>query len=110
MWLPSDIKVYVAREPVDMRKSFDGLCYIIQQSLGKDPMHSSLYVFFNKTRDKVKIMFWDRNGHVIWYKRLNKGRFTPPRMVNTVYKMSYSDLTCLLEGIDLLNTQRLSAL
>lgn len=107
---PANLKIYVARDSVDMRKSFDGLCVIVQQSLKHDPMGTSLFVFFNKARDKIKILYWDRNGHALWYKRLAKGRFRPPRVTAIAYKMSMSDLTCLLEGIDLLNKQRLTTI
>lgn len=110
LMLPSDLKIFVARDPVDMRKSFDGLNAIIQQSLKQDPLRAALFVFFNKPRDKVKIMYWDRNGFAIWYKQLTQGRFRPPRITATSYVMTLSDLNCLLEGIDLLNNQRLRSL
>lgn len=110
MLVPAGVKIFVYRDAIDMRKSFDGLCAVIQNKLQKDPLQSALYVFFNKPCDKIKIMYWDRNGHAIWYKRLSKGRFRPPRTTSITYKMSCSDLTCLLESIDLLNQQRLRAL
>ena len=110
MLVPAGVKIFVYRDAIDMRKSFDGLCAVIQNKLQKDPLQSALYVFFNKPCDKIKIMYWDRNGHAIWYKRLSKGRFRPPKISNTSYQLSYSDLTCLLEGIDLLYRERLKAI
>jgi transposase len=109
LMMPGELPILVARDPVDMRKNFDGLCIIIQKFLQKDPMKATLYVFFNRQRDKIKILYWDRNGYAIWYKRLSKGRFRPPEISQSTYRMSLSDLTCLLEGIDLLNRQRLNS-
>ena len=110
MMLPSDLKVFVARDPVDMRKGFNGLNMIIQSTLKQDPQKSALFVFFNKPRDKVKIMYWDRNGFPLWYKQLAEGRFRPPQMGAISYTITLSDLNCLLEGIDLLSKQRLKSL
>ena len=110
LMIPSDLKIYVARDPIDMRKSFDGLNVIIQQSLKLDPLKAALFVFFNKPRNKVKVMCWDRNGFAIWYKQLAQGRFRPPQMNAAAYTMTLSDLNCLLEGIDLLSNQRLRSI
>jgi transposase len=109
LMLPANIGIFVASEPVDMRKGFDGLCGLIKFNLQQDPLKASMFVFFNRSCDKVKIMYWERNGFAIWYKRLAKGKFRPPKATKSSYKISLSDLTCLLEGIDLLDKQRLAA-
>jgi transposase len=109
LMLPSNIPIYVASEAVDMRKGFTGLNHLIKLKIQKDPLSASLFVFFNKRCDKVKIMYWERDGFAMWYKQLARGRFRPPASSKSSYKLSLSDLTCLLQGIDLLDKQRLVA-
>lgn len=109
MLLPANISIFVASQPVDMRKGVNGLSSLVKLQLQKDPMKASMFVFFNRGRDKVKILYWERNGFAIWYKLLAKGKFRPPKSLKASYKLSLSDLTCLLEGIDLLDRQRLCA-
>ena len=77
--LPHDIKIYMAVQPINMRKSFDGLAVIVQEVLKQNPLSSHLFVFRNKPADKIKLLVWDRNGFVIYYKRLEKGRFKFPK-------------------------------
>ena len=89
--------VYVAREPVDFRKSIDGLALWVETSLPVSPLSGSVFVFFNRSRDKVKLLWWDRHGFGLAYKRLEKGRFPLPNDE----RISLSDLTLLLEGVDL---------
>jgi transposase len=69
--LPNGLKVFVASDPTDMRLSFDGLSLRIQDNLEHNPLSGGLYVFFNRNRNRVKILYWDRNGICIWYKRSN---------------------------------------
>lgn len=109
LMLPNNINIYVARDTVDMRKGFSGLCAIVKTSLQKDPMKDAMFVFFNRGCSKVKILYWDRNGFAVWYKCLASGKFRPPKSLKSSCKLSLSDLTCLLEGIDLLDKQRLAA-
>jgi transposase len=106
LMLPSQMTVYVARDSVDMRKSIDGLSILVRQALQLEPKQSALFVFFNKGRDKIKVLYWDRTGFAVWYKRLAKGRYRLPEFIKTANKVSVSDLTCILEGIDLLHAQR----
>ncbi|BBA33182.1 transposase [Methylocaldum marinum] len=87
--------VYVVAEPVDLRKSIDGLALAVESSLGHSPLSGAVFVFFN--RDKVKLLWWDRHGFWLAYKRLEKGRFRKP-VQGTI---SRSDLLLLLEGVDL---------
>lgn len=108
--LPVAIAVYVSREPADMRKSIDGLSALVQSELKLDAQQTALFVFFNRQRNKVKVLYWDRNGFVVWYKRLAKGRYRLPTLVKRATKLSVSDLSCLLEGIDLLDRRRASML
>ena len=89
--------VYVVAEPCDLRKSIDGLALAVESSLGTSPLSGSVFVFFNRGRDKVKLLWWDRHGFWLAYKRLEKGRFRKP--VNGA--ISRSELLLLLEGVDL---------
>ncbi len=89
--------VYVAAEPVDFRKSIDGLALAVESSLGASPLSGSVFVFFNRGRDKVKLLWWDRHGFWLAYKRLEKGRFRLPAET----RLSRADLLLVLEGVDL---------
>lgn len=89
--------VYVAREPVDFRKSIDGLALWVETSLPVSPLSGSVFVFFNRGKDKVKLLWWDRHGFWLAYKRLERGRFRVP----AAERITLSDLSLLLEGVDL---------
>jgi transposase len=100
------LEVYLYRGVVDMRKSIDGLSAIVEQELGLSPFSSSLFVFCNRKRDKVKIIYWERSGFVLWYKRLEKERFPWPRRdKDGVLQMTGRELNWLLDGIDLFRLQ-----
>jgi transposase len=73
-------QVYLAREPVDLRKSIDGLSLLVGQVLGQDPFSAQLFVFVNRRRDKLKALRWDHNGFVLYYKRLERGQFPWPAL------------------------------
>lgn len=107
--LPPSVRIYFATELVDMRKGIDGLRAVVDAALRKDPYGGHLFVFVGKSKDKVKILFWDRNGFVLYLKRLERGRFQLP-MVNEHTKhvtMEPAQLAMLLDGIDL-NARRLA--
>ena len=92
---------YAYSESVDMRKSIDSLSYLVCESLERNPQDGSIYIFHNRQRDKVKILYWDRNGFVMHYKRLEKGRFKFSRVHgDTVMTISQQQLTWLLAGLD----------
>lgn len=73
-------KVYLAREPVDLRKSIDGLSILVSQVLREDPFSEQLFVFINRRGDKIKLLYWERNGFVLCYKRLERGCFPWPKI------------------------------
>ena len=99
---PNQTKVYLAVSPVDMRKSFNGLWTEASERLKEDPLSGALFVFANKRRDRIKILYWDGSGLWVFAKRLEKGRFTWPSGSND-HKLSLTpqSLGMLLEGIDL---------
>ena len=67
--LPASIRVFLAREPVDFRKAHDGLCAIVRQQFLEDPFAGDVFVFFNRARDRIKLLLWDRNGFWLFYRR-----------------------------------------
>ncbi len=108
--LPSGLKIFIGAEALDMRKSLDGMASIVTSHLKKDVFSGHLFVFCNKRGDKMKILYWDRNGYCCWYKRLERGIFRLPRIQSgTSFSVSSSELNLILEGIELTDRQRLSA-
>lgn len=94
------VQVWVATTPVDMRKSFDGLAEVVRSFLGHDPLSGSLFVFRNKGGQLVKILWWDRDGLAIYYKRLERGEFRFPRTGKPVIEISPEQLLRLLSGLN----------
>ena len=93
--LPSSTRVFVCREATDMRCSFDKLSAITQQTLQQDPTSGHFFVFLNRVRTHVKVLYFDCTGLAIWYKRLELGTFTIP----PIEEINYRDLLCMLEGL-----------
>jgi len=94
--LPSSTRVFVYRDQVDMRCSFDGLSALVSTVLREDPVSGHLFVFLNRPRTHVKILYFDRTGYAIWYKRLEQGTFTRSEQA----EIDYRELVCVLEGIE----------
>jgi transposase len=107
--LPPSVKVFIASGATDMRKSIDALSILTQGTLEKDPFSGHLFVFCNRRGDKVKILYWDRNGFALWYKRLERGIFRMPKVQNRVFSIKPNELNLLLEGIDLTDKNRLAS-
>ncbi len=99
--LPSVQSIYLYREPVDMRKSFDGLAAVASQKVQENPLSGALFAFFNKRRSMVKLLFWDKGGLTIIAKRLEKGTFQMPPFGEKKVEISTTDLQLILEGINL---------
>ena len=91
--------IYLYRPPCDMRKSFDGLSGLIRSELGADPLSGSLFVFCNRRRNMVKLLYWDRDGFALWYKRLERGCFRLPSISCTHARIDRLQLTLFLEGV-----------
>jgi transposase len=103
--LSAAVRVYLATKPADMRKSFDGLAALASGSMALDPLSGHLFVFVNKRRDRIKVLYWDRDGMAVWAKRLERGTFRLPAAGPDRVEMTTAELAALLAGIDL-NTAR----
>jgi transposase len=105
--LPSALRIFVAVEPADMRKGFDGLAQLVRDVIAQDPLSGHLFVFRNRRRDRVKILYWDRDGFAIWMKRLEKGTFHFPEAKQGRIEVTPAEMAAVLEGIDLSRARRL---
>jgi transposase len=95
-------QVYLYREPIDFRKAIDGLSVLVEQELGLSPFASALYVFTNRQRNRVKALYWHRNGFCLWQKRLERDKFAWPRDQSELTKsISLQEFGWLIEGFDL---------
>ncbi|MDQ3003095.1 MAG: IS66 family insertion sequence element accessory protein TnpB [Fibrobacterota bacterium] len=103
--MPPSVRVFLCLEPTDMRKGIDGLSVLVENRLHKDALSGHLFCFFNKSRDKVKVLFWDTTGFCLYFKRLERGRF---------HLGNYTDgepitpvmLQLILEGLELSEAKR----
>ena len=104
-------KVYLAVETVDLRRGHDGLCALVRGALGLDPYGGHFFVFVGKRGDRIKILFWDRGGFVVYYKRLARGRFQLPRLTagGDRVVLDGTQLAMLLGGFDPVKTRRTEA-
>jgi transposase len=101
--LPSSVRVFLHAPPTDLRKGFDALCGLVTTAFGQDPTSGHLFLFVNRRRDRMKILYWDRDGLVIWYKRLEIGSFQTPATATKAasIEMTPTQLALILSGIDL---------
>ncbi|MCA9632096.1 MAG: IS66 family insertion sequence element accessory protein TnpB [Myxococcales bacterium] len=107
--LPPAVRIFVAKKPADMRKQFDGLAALVIDAIDEDPQSGHLFVFYNKRRDRVKVLWWDRSGYLLLCKRLEQGRFNIFDRADgsrESFEVSASELALLLEGIDLRGARR----
>lgn len=107
--LPPSVRVFVATQPVDGRKGADSLMTIVRDVFGHDPLGGHLFVFFSRRCDRVRIVYWDRNGFAMWTKRLEVGRFRPSfssdgRLSSVCIEAA--ELALIIEGIDLAGARR----
>lgn len=109
--LPPSVRIFVYRAPADMRKGHDGLSALVEQQMRLDPVSGHIFVFRNRRGDKLKLVYWDRDGYALWYKRLEKGTFplTLPSETDgaqTSIEMRAADLALLLDGVDITRVKR----
>jgi len=101
-------KVFLHRDFVDFRKSINGLTGIVEYELARDPYTGALFVFCNKAKDKLKILYWDKTGFALWYKRLEKQKLKWPSKISTQeFTLSSEQLQWLLSGYDVLGHEPL---
>jgi transposase len=102
------VRIYLATAPADMRCGFDTLSARVKAFLKQDPLSGHLFLFVGRSRNRLKILYWDHDGFALWYKRLEQGVFRLPRMDRQAssVELSASELAMLLEGIDLKSIKR----
>lgn len=104
---PGSFKIYFCSRPTDMRNGFAGLSAEVKSFMARDPLSGELFVFRNRSGDRLKILVWDRDGFVLWYKQLQKGTFRfPPDTTSNSIEIDYSTLMMILDGIDLRSIRR----
>lgn len=103
--LPAVFRVYLRLGPTDMRWGIDRLYWEVKREMGRDPYDGNLFLFFSRRRDRVKILHWDRGGFVLYYKRLEKGRFQFHGLEGRP-ELDAVDLSMLLSGIDVVKVKR----
>ena len=104
-------KVYLAVAPTDLRRGHDGLCALVRGSLDLDPYAGHLFAFVGKRGDRIKLLFWDRGGFVVYYKRLSRGRFRLPVVAEGADRvvLDATELAMLLGGFDIARVARTKA-
>ena len=105
--LPSAVRIFVCTRAVDLRNSFDGLSGLVQDCFGQDPLSGHLFLFLNRRRDRIKILYFDRDGLAIWYKRLEAGSFQMPQVTQDGVELQPAQFAMLLSGIDLRTARQL---
>jgi len=108
MHLPASVRVYLCLAPCDMRRSFDGLHALVTDTMQMDAFGGHLFVFSNRRRDRVKILYWDRDGFAVWAKRLEEGTYAMPfgNAEQARREITAQELGALLSGIDLSRAKR----
>ncbi len=102
MWYhPCGLKVYLSLGSTDMRKSIDGLSILVAKHLKEDPFSGHLYVFCNRNRSIIKLLYWESNGFCLWHKRLEKDRFRWPQEAADVKEIGSRELEWLIAGLDI---------
>ena len=106
--IPANVRLYLCATPVDMRKSFDGLHTLVLQVFGVNPLDGHLFLFVNRRRDRLKILWWDRDGLALFYKRLEAGTYQVPTVADDALgvEVDATQLALLLSGVDLQSAKR----
>ena len=107
--LPSSVRIYVAAEPVDLRRGFDGLAVATRSIIGASPLSGHLFCYLNRRRNRIKILVWDRTGYLLLYKKLERGTFelpTQPAVGRRHVEVDSGVLGLMLEGLDLRGARR----
>jgi transposase len=102
----SELRVFLCMTPTSMSFSFDRLMGIAERIFSQDPLSGDLFLFINRYRNRIKILYWDRDGFCIWYKRLERGVFEMPASGQAGVELDYKQLSRLLGGLDLRSGRR----
>ncbi|MBU4387888.1 IS66 family insertion sequence element accessory protein TnpB [Candidatus Dependentiae bacterium] len=102
----SAVRIFVKPGATDMRKQINALSVLVEEDLGEDPFSGHLYLFCNKNRRRMKILYWDRNGFCLWLKRLEQDRFPWPMSEEACREITGEELAMLLDGIDFFNAHK----
>jgi len=110
--LPVPVKIFVHTSPTDMRKGHDGLSAIVTDFMNEDPLSGHMFLFVNRRRNRVKLLYWAGDGYALWYKRLERGTFEPPAAIRSTQgdsprlEITASQMSLLLDGIELASARR----
>ena len=107
--LPPSVRLFVATQPVDGRKGVDSLMVLVRDVFRQDPLSGHLFIFFSKRCDRIRLVYWDRNGFAMWTKRLERGRFRPAFSGDgllSTQAMEAAELALVVEGIELAGARR----
>ena len=104
--LPPSVKIWCATTPTDLRRGPDGLSALVRSQLHADPLSGHLFVFFNRKADRIKVLYWDRDGMCVWYKRLESGSFHYPSADAGSLELTPGQLQMILDGIDVERVRR----
>jgi transposase len=103
MLIATSLKVWLSATPTDMRKAIDGLSFLVVDAMQLAPNSGELFIFYNRQFNKLKILYWDKNGFCLWYKRLEKHRFKLPTNPTSPLQITATQLRWLLDGLDFMN-------
>ena len=104
--LPPSVKIWCATTPTDLRRGPDGLAALVRSQLHADPLSGHLFVFFNRKADRIKVLYWDRDGMCVWYKRLERGRYHYPPADAGSLELTPGQLQMILDGVDVEHVRR----
>ena len=104
--LPPSVQIWCATTPTDLRRGFDGLAALVRSQLKADPLSGHLFVFVNRRADRLKILYWNRDGLYLWYKRLEQGRFHFPPAEAGSLELTPGQLQMILDGVDVERVRR----
>jgi transposase len=103
------VKIFLCTRPTDLRRGFDGLAVLVEEALGENPLSGHLFLFVNRRRNRIKMLYWAGDGYALWYRRLERGTFELPRaeQADSVgLEISASQLSLILDGIELASVRR----
>jgi len=104
--LKNETRVFIRPGKTDFRKSINGLSVLVQEHMQSDPFDGNLYVFCNRTKTMLKILYWDRNGFCLWHKRLEEDKFHWPRTPEEVHEITRDEYYWLMQGLDFYNAHK----